>query len=387
MKILHVVPSYLPATRYGGPIYSVHGLCKGLESLGHEVHVFTTNVDGDQDSNVPLERPVDLDGVKVWYFPSRHLRRLYWSSPMGRALSREIKSFDLMHLHSIYLWPTWAAARAARKNNVPYIVSPRGMLVKELIRRKSRFAKTAWIRLIEKKNLERAAALHMTSQIEADEAARFGFRLPPIFVISNGINMQQSGNYVADISPAITSVITMKPFILFLGRVNWEKGLDRLIPALPYVPDMHLVIAGNDEENYRPTLDALAGKYGVSERLTFVGPVLGAGKTALLKHAILLVLPSYSENFGIVVLEAMAVGCPVVVTPEVGAADIVTKTGAGLVLNGNPEVLGKGINEMLLNSQLLKEMGERGKKAVAEQFTWTAIAKQMENAYKEILNA
>ena len=77
MRILHVVPTYIPAYRYGGPIYSVHGLCKVLAAHGHDIHVFTTNVDGPNDSDVPLGTPVDMDGVKVWYFPSKHLRRLY----------------------------------------------------------------------------------------------------------------------------------------------------------------------------------------------------------------------------------------------------------------------------------------------------------------------
>lgn len=384
MRILHVAPSYLPAYRYGGPIISVHNLCKALVALEHEVHVFTTNVDGDRDSDVPLERPVDIDGVKIWYFPSKRLRRLYWSPPMGKALSHEVKKCDLLHLHSVFLWPTSAAARTARKNNVPYIISPRGMLVKDLVRRKSRVVKTAWIQLIEKNNLERSAALHMTSQIEAGEAARFGFRLSPLFVIPNGVDIQP-GNTDTNISDTVRRIIGGKPFILFLGRVNWEKGLDRLIPALSYVSYVHLVIAGNDEENYRPTLESLTERCRVKERVTFTGPVHGSDKVALLKQASMLVLPSYSENFGNVIMEAMAVGCPVVVTPEVGAAEIVVSTGAGLVLNGAPEVLGKGINELLLKSQLLKEMGERGKKAIAEQYTWPAIAKQMEHAYLNIL--
>ena len=99
MKVLHVVPTYLPALRYGGPIHSVHGLCKALAARGHEVEVFTTNVDGPVDTDVPLGVPVDLDGVKVWYFPVPALRRLYWSPAMGEALQRRVKEFDVVHTH------------------------------------------------------------------------------------------------------------------------------------------------------------------------------------------------------------------------------------------------------------------------------------------------
>src|SRR5690348_6233841 len=134
LRLLHIVPTYLPALRYGGPIRSVHALCRELAARGHDVHVFTTSVDGDGDSDVQLEKPVDLDGVKVTYFPSRHLRRLYWSPEMRHALARAVPTFDLVHLHAIYLWPIWAGARTARRAHVPYVSSPRGMLAPELIR-------------------------------------------------------------------------------------------------------------------------------------------------------------------------------------------------------------------------------------------------------------
>ena len=110
MRILHVIPSYLPAVRYGGPIFAVHGLCRALAARGHHVEVFTTNVDGPNDSAVPIGVPVAVDGVHVRYFPSKRLRRLYWSPPMARALNTDVAGFTVVHLHSVFLWPTWAAA-------------------------------------------------------------------------------------------------------------------------------------------------------------------------------------------------------------------------------------------------------------------------------------
>ncbi|HXW69269.1 MAG TPA: glycosyltransferase [Dissulfurispiraceae bacterium] len=403
MRILHVVPSYIPAYRYGGPIRSVHGLCKGLAGRGHEVHVFTTNVDGDKDSKVLLEQPVDLDGVKVRYFPSKHLRRIYYAPSLGRALNREIKNFDLVHLHSIFLWPTWAAARTARRENIPYIVTPRGMLVKELIRRKSRFWKTVWINLIEKRNLENAAVIHMTSRIEANDIAQFGFNLNRVRIVPNGVDMPKgfkfspplrggdegegkglefSQDRFADVSPHVREVIEKGPYLLFLGRVNWKKGLDRLILAMKQISDGRLIIAGNDEEDYRPGIERLVSENGLEGRVVFYGPVYDVDKFALLKSARVFVLPSYSENFGLSVLEAMACGCPVVVTPEVGVAEIVRDSGAGVVINGDPVELGKGIKHLLSDSNQLKDMSERGKKTVAERFTWDVVSKQMEEVYR-----
>src|SRR5215475_4210617 len=110
MKILHVVPTYYPAVRYGGPIRSVHGLASALAAQGHDVHVYTTNLDGEGVLPVPLDRPVPLDAVNVWYFATSVGRRLYRSPGMGRALRAKISDFDIVHLHSVFLWPTLAAA-------------------------------------------------------------------------------------------------------------------------------------------------------------------------------------------------------------------------------------------------------------------------------------
>ena len=163
LRLLHVVPTYLPAVRYGGPIRSVHALCRGLAALGHESMSSRPSVDGPGDSDVPLGTPVDLEGVQVTYFPSRLLRRLYWSPPMRRALFARAADFDLVHLHAIYLWPTWAGARAARAAR------------RSLCRLAARHARAgahppqeplgeeAWIALIDRANVEGAAAIHATS--------------------------------------------------------------------------------------------------------------------------------------------------------------------------------------------------------------------------------
>ncbi|MGB5616533.1 MAG: glycosyltransferase, partial [Desulfobacterales bacterium] len=308
VRVLHVVPSYIPAYRYGGPIYSVHGLCKALSARNHDVHVFTTNVNGPNDSDVPLGTPVDIDGVNVWYFSSPLLRRLYWSPSMNKALKKRIKQFNLVHLHSIFLWPTWAGARAAISCGIPYVFAPRGMLVKDLVKRKSRLMKSVWIKTIERRNLEQAATIHVTSKAEERECLRFGFKLPIISIVPNGIDPTEFSNNSLEPSDCIKPLLDKQPMILFLSRITWKKGLDRLIPALAHVPDAHLIIAGNDEENYTPHLTNLANQHGVKLRITFSGPVRNGDKKALLIAAKVLILPSYSENFGNVVLEAMAVG-------------------------------------------------------------------------------
>ncbi|MGA8614522.1 MAG: glycosyltransferase, partial [Xanthobacteraceae bacterium] len=145
MRLLHITPTYIPAHRYGGPIYSVHALCRSLAVAGHDVHVLTTSVDGPHDSDVPYDRPVELDGVQIHYCRSNVLRRLYWSPHLYAQCGEMIGGFDAVHLHSVFLFPTWAGAQAAARARVPYVLSPRGMLVGDLIKGRSAAIKWAWI--------------------------------------------------------------------------------------------------------------------------------------------------------------------------------------------------------------------------------------------------
>ena len=382
MKILHVVASYLPAVRYGGTIVSVHGLCRALARRGHDVHVFTTSVDGAKDSAVPHNTAVDVDGVKVWYFQSQQARRLYFAPPLAGMLRDHVKEFAVVHTHAIYWWPLWTAARAARAAGVPNVVSPRGMLEKELLENKSLLWKAALIGFFEKRTLENAAAIHVTSRREADEARAFGFDLPPTCEIPNGVDIDADAN--GDVSPSIDAIMSQGPYALFLGRINWKKGLDRLIRALAHAPQVRLVLAGNDEEGYRQILEPLARAHGVAGRVVFTGPVAGADKLALLKRAQLLVLPSYSENFGNVVLEAMAAGRPVVVTPEVGVADLVRDADVGLVADGDAVSLGRAMSRLADDPGMGQALGARGQTVAAEQFTWDAVAARMEALYERV---
>jgi glycosyltransferase involved in cell wall biosynthesis len=380
LRILHVVPSYYPAVRYGGPIRSVHGLAAGLVRRGHEVDVYTTSMDGDQDLDVPLGKAVILDGVAVHYFQVPFLRRLCWSPALGRQLRKSISHFDVVHLHSVFLWPTWAAARAAARARIPYIATPRGMLVRDLIGRRSRLVKTAWINLVEKTTFAQAAGVQVTAELERDELLALGWRLPEVSWIPNGVDaplahLPRSAGPFADL-PA--------KYALFLSRISWKKGLDRLITAWQWVPDIPLVIAGNDDEGYQPKLEALAAGLGLSHRVVFVGAASDEHKWALFEDAELFVLPSYSENFGNVVAEAMAMGCPVLVSPEVGIAALVNDVGAGVVCDCSPEQLAQTIRVLLADSSALREMGARGREAVRTTLSWAGVAEQAENLYRRI---
>ena len=384
LRLLHVVPTYLPAVRYGGPIRSVHALCRELASAGHDTHVFTTSVDGPDDSDVPLGTPVDVEGVKVTYFPSRVLRRLYWSPPMRRALDTSTGGFDAVHLHSVFLWPILAGARAARAHGVPYVISPRGMLVPELIRRKSRIVKEAWIRLVDRANLEHAGAVHATSTVEAQHIASFGWRLPRIEVIPHGVDDPPPPSQAA-LSPDVAAAIAGGPIVLAFGRLNWEKGLDRLIAGLAGAPGVRAVMAGPDAEGHAAYLAAEAERLGVADRVTIVARhVSGADKEALFAAARLFAMTSLSENFGIAAFEAMRRGLPVLATPDVGMSEIVRDVQAGMVVEPTPAAIGAGLRAMFAEPELCRRQGEAGRRHVVDHYGWPAIARRMAELYRSI---
>jgi glycosyltransferase involved in cell wall biosynthesis len=256
------------------------------------------------------------------------------------------------------------------------------MLEEGLVRKRSRAAKSLWLSLVERRNLEGAAAVHFTSERERREAARFGYRFRREAVIANGVDLPGDSPLAASASPAIAGALAdPRPYLLFLGRVSWKKGLDRIVRALPRVEGLRL--AGNDEEGHWPSVAALVRRQGIEGRVTRVGMVRGDDKRLLLAGAVALVVPSYSENFGNVVLEAMAEGCPVVATPEVGAGEILEREGAGVVVAGDPAALGSVLAALSGDPERRRLFGERGR-AAAARHSWAAAAERMATLYDEV---
>jgi glycosyltransferase involved in cell wall biosynthesis len=388
MRILHVVPTYLPATRYGGPIVAVHSLCRALAARGHTVEVFTTSIDGPIDTAVPYDRPLMLDGVKVRYFASRRLRRLSYAPSLMQSLHDEISGADVVHLHSAFLWPTWRAARLSHQRRIPYVISPRGMLVKTLIASRNRLIKSAWIALIERSSLEQAAAIHATSAIEAEEIRKFGWRLPRIAVVPNGVDAIEAGARRDAAAADIAALAGQQPLVLFFGRLAQVKGLDRLLRAFALTRRGTLAIVGNDYEGLAAGLSELARQLKIDDRVRIVPrTITDADKECMFAAARVFVLPSYSESFGNVVLEAMQRGLPVIVTPEVGAAEAVRDSGGGLVASGDAQSLSAAIDRLTEDAAKASAMGEAGRRHVNERYGWPSVAARMEALYDELKSA
>lgn len=388
MRILHVIPTYVPAYRYGGPIRSVHGLAEAQAASGDRVTVFTTNTDGAGRLDVPTGRPVRVGGHEVRYFATSFPRRLGRAPSLARELRRDVREFDLAHLHSVFLWPTWSAARGARRATRPYLVSPRGMLDRELIRRRGALRKRLWIALVERKTLAGCARIVITSAVEGEELRALGLALSPVVEVPNGVDLRELAPPAPDeVSSEVAAAIAAGPYTLFLGRLSWKKGLDLAIAAIARLPGARLVVAGPDDEGLRPGLARLAAERGAAGRVTWLGEVRGADRVALLRAARVATLPSASENFGNAVLEALACGVPAVVSRGVGLATAIEEAGAGEVVEREEGALACALGRYAEDAGLARRAGARGETLVRSRFTWEAVARRMRVVYEEVLAA
>ncbi|KKU91471.1 MAG: Glycosyl transferase group 1 [Candidatus Jorgensenbacteria bacterium GW2011_GWA1_48_11] len=392
MKILHVVPTYLPAYRYGGPILSVHYLNKWLVKKGVEVTVFTTNINGPEDLDVPLNKPVIVDGVTIFYFKSSFPRKWFYSRDLRSALAERIGDFDLIHITSVFLSVSALGAYYAKKFHKPYVISPRGSLMKEPLARKSRFLKLVYLKLIERNNLAGAAAIHFTAEVERKEYFESG--LPPgnSFIIPNAFEPEESREIPTEEEfRKKYQIPPRKKIVLFMSRLNWKKGLDTLIPAFRRVrdriPDTVLVLAGSDDDDYSKEISKWMSRNDLKEKrdVFFTGMLLGDDKNAALEYADVFVLPSFSENFGMAAMEGL-MHTVVVVTKGVAISYLIDRYKAGKVVSKNKEELSRAVSDVLENPAQRKEYVRAGRQLVQNEFSPAAVAMRFFDEYQKLVH-
>ena len=386
MRILHVIANLAP--RYGGPAKACVEMARAVARLGHEVKIYTTNQDGPGELAVPRGRPLIQDGVEIRYYPIQPPRFWGTSWPMARALAGGIREADLVHIHSLYLFHDLIAGHYCRSYGVPYLVRPHGTLDPYLYRR-HRWRKYVMEAAFENRNIRLAAALHFTSE-EEERLARPYIGDAPGVVVPLGVDLREFQDLPApgrfrERFPEIGH----KEIILFLGRINFKKGLDLLVQAMARVlrkrRDLHLVVAGPDDDGWGARVKGWLQQEGIADCATFTGMLLGEEKLAALRDARIFVLPSYSENFGMAVIEAMACGLPVVISDQVNICREVEAAGAGLVTPCEAVQTATAMLELLDNPELAGRVGQNGIKLVREQFQWTTIAITLEKTYKKII--
>jgi glycosyltransferase involved in cell wall biosynthesis len=386
MRILHVITTLAP--RYGGPVKACLELCRELARRGEQVVIYTTNIDGNGELNVSLDTPLWDEEVEIRYFPVQVPRRYVFSLPFAKALKTAIPGYDLVHIYSLYLFPSTVAAYYCRRYGVPYLLEPHGTLDPYLFRR-HRGRKWIYEYLFERRNLNESSAIRFTTVEEQELTRPLGLKAPGV-IVPIGVNLQDyEGTTLLRTFPATWPETRSKKVILFLSRLNFKKGLDLLAKAFGQVArqrdDVHLILAGPDDDGYGAQVHRWLEAEGVLGRATFTGMLLGEEKLAALRNADVFVLPSYTENFGIAVTEAMSCGLPVVISNKVNIWREVAEVGAGFVVNCDVEEISKALLTLLDDPLLRKDMGQRGRRLVAERFTWEVMGEQMVQVYQQIL--
>ena len=377
LKILHVIPS-IGAAR-GGPSFVIRTLAKGQAEHGMNVHIAATDDDGPGRRNLPASVPFREANVTYWIFPRQTCFYLF-SFPLTRWLWKHIHDYDVIHLHALFSYSSLAAAFLASRAGVPYIVRPLGTLNQWGMNNRRRWLKKWSYRLIESRILRAAAAIQYTCDQEREEAGKL--KVPDRgIVIPNPVEFGGS-------SPAPRAIQQKHaPIILFLSRLDPKKGLDLLLPAFarlrkPY-PDAVLIIAGEGQSSFVDGLKLQCRELGLQRSVIWTGFLQGDAKSAALSQADVFVLPSYSENFGVAVVEAMGAGLPVVVSDQVGIHREVSKAGAGLVPECTVESLEAALLQVLGNSSMLVSMSTRSAE-LARTFLPENVVRQLAEVYARI---
>ena len=369
---------------------AVHALAAAEVRKGCRVEVFTTDRNGDRRLELPTGRVAELDGVRVNYFKTKSLRPFAYSRDMMAALHRRVPDADIVHIHGLYTYPTWAGGHQARRVGKPYVLSPRGMLDPHAIQRRRRLAKLAYIMAVEGHNIRNASVVHFTTPEELDLARRV-IRIRNSCVIENAVPFDAS---LVELNKGCTHKfwpeLAGKRMVLFVGRIDPKKGLELALDAFAEVAgtdrSIHLVVAGEGDRRYVEGLKQQARSLGLATRASFVGFVQGQEKAALLADATVFVLPSYSENFGNSVVEAMAAGIPVVVSNRVNLAGRVQTAGAGIVADCSPASIAAALRKLLHDANALRKAGAAGRELASNYTDAAPIADEMVRIYDKVLS-
>ena len=353
-------------------------MCRALEEQGTEVMIACT------DHGVANHRPQQAQcyrEVNTMFFPSQWGDSFKYSRPFTRWLKEHVSSFDVVHIHAVFNHACVAAARACFKQRVPYVVRPLGTLSPWGMSQKW-LRKSVFWQLAGKQMLGRAAAVHYSAMAEKT-ATEGSLGLNHGCVIPLGITLESNGIASAELTK-------LGPYILVLSRLHPKKGLDVFIDAFlslirnPEFAGWRLLLAGEGPADYVELLrDKVRARQG-EQSVTFVGWLEGERKYAYLQNAALLSLPSYYENFGLCVMEAMACGVPVLVSRHVNLAADIKQAEAGWVTEVDRHALEESLAEALRSTEERSKRGLAGKR-LASQFTWPNVATQLNHLYLQLI--
>jgi glycosyltransferase involved in cell wall biosynthesis len=381
MKILHVIPTLDP--RAGGPPIVVSHLAAAQALLGHDLHVMAYKPREEARQRILADnRQPGFDRVTQHLLPCISLRERITGSHAAAMARKIVPKMDILHIHGLWESQLARSATVAHRLRIPFVITPHGMLHPWSLaqsRWKKKFSLATGFRTI----LNRCAFLHLLNRDEQNLLAPLNLHCPTK-VIPNGISPEEFENApptgtIRNLFPALGD----SPYILFLGRLHEQKGVDLLLAAFGLVTQQHaavkLLIAGPD---YGRSDQIKQLSHGMTDRLLTVGPIYGNTKLAALQDAVCFCLPSRHEGFSLAVLESLACGTPVVISPECHFPEV-TAAGAGLIAPLNPPQIATALLSYLNDSPARAAASIAAKKLIAEHYTWSHIAKQTIAAYAQ----
>lgn len=384
-RILHVIPCVAP--RYGGTSTAIWPLTSALrEHCEFDVEIATTDADGPGGRLSAADLPNNAGTVHM--FRRDIGENVKFSRSLNRWLWEHASDYELIHAHGHWNDPVATACRAASRCKVPYILSPHGML-SDYSWRKSRWKKWAYWWMRERNNVRCAAGFHVTSDGERDEVQRLRVTAPidviPLGIADDAWETLVEPNWLREQCPQAGN----RPIMLFLSRLHPKKGITEfLLPALGQLKtDAYLAIVGGEDSQtpgFMRHVDSEISRLGLGQKVALLGPLPPRRRWAAFDGADLFVLPSLSENFGIVVAEAMARGKPVVVTTGVQFETHVTASQAGTVVRPDANELAECLDLWLSDSSRRVRAGELGRQYIQQHLTWQRTAERLADLYRRI---
>jgi glycosyltransferase involved in cell wall biosynthesis len=387
LRLLHVTPYYSDAWGYGGVPRVAATLTCGLARLGHEITVATTDA-GDATSRAD-RRGDGVGGVTVQVFPNLSNRLAYHAQffvPLGLGpwLREHAPDFDIAHVHACHNLPGAIAVRHLRETGVPYVLSPHGTA--PLIERR-RIAKWIFDATLGRGGLEGSARVIAVSDAERRRLLALGIPASKIAIVPNPIDASEFDVPIERGRFRRRLGLDTRPLVLFLGKLTSRKRVDVLVEAMAALPrdDAALVIAGNDLGAGR-AIRRLVTRHGLTARTHFTGLLRGRARLEALADADVVVYPSRDEVFGLVPLEALCCGTPVVVADDSGCGEIIDRIGGGQVVpQGDALALARAIGSTLDRPGDARNAAMSARPRVLALYDRDRVASLMVDVYRDVL--
>jgi glycosyltransferase involved in cell wall biosynthesis len=378
MRILHVISGLDPQN--GGPTVALVGLATAQKSVGMDVSILATWKIPD---GLPVARQLQERGVKVTMVGPAS-GTLSWHPEIKKKMAEAVGRADVVHIHGLFEEVQHRAAREAQRQGVRYIITPHGMLSPWNMSR-SKWRKRIYMLLRLRRNLDRAAAIHFTSEVERDLVAPLKIKAG-VVMEGLGLELEEFRELPAKGSfRAAFGMVGQKRILLFLGRIDYKKGLDVLIPAFAAakLENTLLVIAGPDRDGYKPAVVKMIEECGIGDQVYFTGMLRGRQRIEAYVDADLFVLTSHQENFGITVIEAMASGAAVLISNQVNIHREVANAQAGEVIADTVPASVEGMRKWMADESGRRRAGDAGRKFAMENYDWIAIAERWIQHYRQ----